>query len=264
MPQVKIDFMKAREGDSILIEFDDDTSLLLDGGVARTMKENISIVQPVLERCSNNILLVTHIDDDHIAGISYLFEYKKELVKNFSTVLFNHSSDLKKFAVNCQDPPPEIRLTDSALVSLSTAKKFEDCLADFDIPLCSNLVAGTSFDLADLNIQVLSPSCKSLGKYTQWYESSSVPTASRGDDYGKSFNELIQSKFIEDNSITNCSSISVLITYFDKKLLLLGDSFPSDIEDALAKLGYSPENKLVVDVVKVSHHGSKKILLQPF
>ncbi len=73
----------------------------------------------------------------------------------------------------------------------------------------------------------------------------------------ESIEELITNPFKEDTSPTNLSSISILIDYKDKKILLLGDSVPSDIVVSLVDLGYSKDTKLNLDILKVSHHGSK-------
>lgn len=40
-------------------------------------------------------------------------------------------------------------------------------------------------------------------------------------------------------------------------MLFLGDAHPSIIVSSLRELGYSGDNKLQIDLMKVSHHGSK-------
>ena len=59
-------------------------------------------------------------------------------------------------------------------------------------------------------------------------------------------------------SLANRSSIVLLLEYGDFKVLLLADSSPLDLVPRLRQLGFSAENPLQVDLVKVSHHGSKK------
>ena len=53
---------------------------------------------------------------------------------------------------------------------------------------------------------------------------------------------------IMDIPIVRCDGLSAL---------MLGDAFPNEIEAYLRGKGYSEENKLAVDFVKVSHHGSR-------
>ena len=61
----------------------------------------------------------------------------------------------------------------------------------------------------------------------------------------------------EDRSPTNGSSISFLIRYGEKKLLFLGDAIPSQVILQLQRLypDISKTNPLLVDVLKLSHHG---------
>jgi beta-lactamase superfamily II metal-dependent hydrolase len=47
------------------------------------------------------------------------------------------------------------------------------------------------------------------------------------------------------------------MTYNSKNFLLLGDAYPSTVVDGLKYFGFSEENPLKAEFVKVSHHGSK-------
>lgn len=61
--------------------------------------------------------------------------------------------------------------------------------------------------------------------------------------------------YTPDKSITNRSSISILLEYEKKRLLFLGDSWSEDIESSLIAL-YGDDEKIIFDAIKVSHHGS--------
>lgn len=61
--------------------------------------------------------------------------------------------------------------------------------------------------------------------------------------------------YIPDTSITNRSSISIIIECEGKKLLFLGDSWSEDIESSLIAL-YGDDKQIIFDAIKVSHHGS--------
>jgi beta-lactamase superfamily II metal-dependent hydrolase len=63
-------------------------------------------------------------------------------------------------------------------------------------------------------------------------------------------------KWVEDDSVENGSSISVLTEYQDRRILWLSDAHPNIIVTALKNLGYSKNNPLICDWVKVTHHGS--------
>ena len=57
-------------------------------------------------------------------------------------------------------------------------------------------------------------------------------------------------------NLANAASLAFLIESDDFSILMLGDSFPNNVERYLRSLGYSEKKKIVVDYVKVSHHGS--------
>ncbi|MBL0386380.1 MBL fold metallo-hydrolase [Tumebacillus sp. ITR2] len=69
-----------------------------------------------------------------------------------------------------------------------------------------------------------------------------------------SLEKLVKEQFTEDTSATNGSSISFVMQYMDKRILFLGDSHPSVIEQELRTL-YG-EGPIWFDAVKISHHGS--------
>lgn len=68
--------------------------------------------------------------------------------------------------------------------------------------------------------------------------------------------DLANSSTVEDSTPTNGSSIAFVFENCSKKILFLGDSHPSLIVHSLNR--YQPDGKVFFDVVKISHHGSKK------
>lgn len=62
----------------------------------------------------------------------------------------------------------------------------------------------------------------------------------------------------KDNELANAASIAFILRCDNLSILMLGDSYPQNVERYLREeKGYSEENPLVVDFVKVSHHGSR-------
>lgn len=57
--------------------------------------------------------------------------------------------------------------------------------------------------------------------------------------------------YFPDNSVTNGSSISLILEIEGQRLLFLGDSWADDIVSALA-----PKGPTIFDAVKIAHHGS--------
>lgn len=72
-----------------------------------------------------------------------------------------------------------------------------------------------------------------------------------------------QLQFTEDKAEANGSSIAFLMEYKDpedereKKCLMTGDAFPSVIKKSLERLPSYDGSKIKVDLLKVSHHGSR-------
>ena len=66
----------------------------------------------------------------------------------------------------------------------------------------------------------------------------------------------------KDNELANAASIAFILRCDNLSILMLGDSYPQNVERYLREeKGYSEENPLVVDFVKVSHHGSRNLSL---
>lgn len=72
----KIHFIKAMSGDSFLIELDDKRCILIDCGYKSTYENEL---KPILQRLNKegyilNLLVITHMDEDHIGGAITLIE----------------------------------------------------------------------------------------------------------------------------------------------------------------------------------------------
>lgn len=76
------------------------------------------------------------------------------------------------------------------------------------------------------------------------------------NDYHIPIESFDLNKFKEDDSVENGSSISVLTEYKNKRILWLADAHPSIIVMSLKGIGYSKDNPINCDWVKLTHHGS--------
>ncbi len=69
---------------------------------------------------------------------------------------------------------------------------------------------------------------------------------------------MLDSQFTKDRAAANGSSIAFLAEFEDKSALFLADAHPDLIHDSIARLCASRNvDRLRVDAVKVSHHGSR-------
>lgn len=265
---MKIKFLQAFNGDSILVSFKDtkgkNRNILIDGGTPKTYQR---FLKPELEVLSESeyidLLIVTHIDDDHIGGIKELYQDTKFDRSFIKEVWFNSGNLLSDYFKEDRDKTREVNIimddqTDMSVDqgitlenSLIKEGKWKQTLIKF---------SEKPFLFYGSRITILSPSDIGLKKLHKKWETEidkKVNMSNEHDDFSIPISELIERKFTQDKAVPNGSSIALLFENTSGNVLLLGDSHPSVVIDSLKKLGYSDQNKLKVGVVKVSHHASK-------
>lgn len=265
---LKIKVLPANHGDSFLIIIDEGNTvknILVDGG---TGKESYRELKAEFQRISNDsqlidLLIVTHCDDDHIKGIIDIFEdstIDKRIIKK---VWFNSGTLLEeRFISTPMNSQREIPLVINNFKEKSvkqgiTLEKELDGLECWDRKLIMSFLEEY---IGGAKITVLSPNIiglKRLNGAWEYEKDKNKEMSSVDTDYLIPIENLLKNKFKEDDGVPNGSSIAFLLEYLDKKILMLGDSHPSVVEESLTELGYSKNNKLKVEVLKVSHHGSK-------
>lgn len=271
-----IKVLKAQHGDSILITSHADNrviNILVDGGPRSTYSQKVG---PLLKKGELkfevdrlrargeyvDLLVLTHIDDDHIGGLLAAYEDQCGLKDIVRKVWFNSGRSIAngfKLGVT-ENLDVSFNVLTSNLTGVTQGVSFENYIKNSGVWDEGLLISGHEEDFFGLKLTILSPGVaelKQLLKKWQKEKPSSI-TASKENDHGKSLEELIaEDKFSEDNKPHNGSSIAFILEVGGKKIMLLGDSFPSVVCKALTGLGYSPENKINLELCKLSHHGSK-------
>lgn len=275
---IKIKVLKAEHGDSILLEFNDKDGqnhhILIDGGIARTynvrLKDKIEAI--VNKEEFIDIAIITHIDDDHIGGIIELIEDIKASKFNYDPVKhywFNYDEIIKKFLVDSSNK-----------ISFTQGNRLETLLKDIGKwDDCEVIVNVAMFEIYGAKISILCPNRKILERFDKKLENfkkqqeqkiSRKIAQEETSDHDKpldGFYEEFQCykdkglQIPEDDeklTISNFNSIAFMFAYMGEKALLLGDAPSSVVIESLIELGYSPEKKLEVECVKLSHHGSAK------
>jgi beta-lactamase superfamily II metal-dependent hydrolase len=265
---LKIELIPAFYGESILVSFSDLNSkvrnILIDGGIPRTYPKYLkSRLKEIISNKENiDLLIVTHIDSDHIGGILNLFKdryFDKSFIKK---VWFNSEKNIAKKYKSIIDNPDDIILDDtvnkqsSAVQAIKLEDKLQElhCWDDEIVQVNDKFV---NLDLYGVKLTILSPNFDCLTEKLIKEKKKNKFTASNVNDYHKSIKELLEKDFDEDKSSTNRSSIAFILEDTDsRKYLFLGDSHPKDIIIALGNLGYCENNKLKLEYMKVSHHAS--------
>ena len=277
---MKIQFLKAFNGDSILISFADEKdgnkNILIDGGTGRSYqyknkkgKPEAGALQLAIQEIHKNkenidLLILTHVDDDHIGGILKWFE-KDILAKDIVQKVWFNSGRLifeDKKVPEISSNLQVVKDSRSLDTSIKQGIAFEEYIEKhkiWDRKLIKNLGKKTVLHELGLSFTILSPDeikLKSLLK--KWdAEDNNLDTA-KSDDYDKTLKQLLlQDQFSEDKSIHNGSSIAFILTFKDKNMLFLGDAHPLLLIKSLNELGYSKGNPIKAEFMKVSHHGSK-------
>lgn len=278
---MRVKFLKAYNGDAALLTFKEGTfhrNVLIDGGISATYlrkdkkgKIEYGELKGIIDgiRAKKQIidlLIVTHVDDDHIGGILKWLENDKEAAGLIGKVWFNSGKLIKEAyeTDKTEDYDNSIEFDDDKTINTSIPQgvKFEDFISDekghWERKL---IVASDKLQYLGLEFIVISPNeqkLKLLLKKWKKEKPESLDTAAILDDYAPTLKEHIRKDlhFEEDTAVHNGSSISFILRYKDKNLLFLGDAHPTVLVNSLSGLGYNKHNPLKLDMVKLSHHGS--------
>lgn len=270
---IKVNFLKANNGDSIHISYNN-KNIIIDTGIGATYSskpngrkkngELKSLIQELEDKNEKiDLLVITHWDDDHIGGVLKWFREDTESAKSLIKNIWFNSGTLINEHFNSQEASENIDEIDfnfDPKTSMRQGISFEKLILDNNISNTHviNTDANTNNILDGVEFTILSPTDRELKKLLNlWEKSPYNPHTSSSNDYNESLTELLKNEFKEDNAIHNGSSIAFILKLEGKEMLFLGDAHPSVVLSSLIELGYSKENKLKIDFVKVSHHGSK-------
>ena len=287
MPLFTLEALKAKHGDSLLLHYGDPSSprfILIDGGPGTVYQESL---RPRLVEVQKRwhgedplpleMVMVSHIDDDHINGILDLTD---ELIRkkqkpfceilclwhnSFDDVIGNKDEDLfselqedvKVASTGGVQPAGQhIKRQNAAVVaSVGQGRKLRSNAEALGLrtndPFSGLVLAetadGTRFDWGDgLKLTVLGPDRERIDELHKEWEKVLI-------EKGK---QAAISAAYEDDSAFNLSSIVVLAELGGKRMLLTGDARGDHTLEAIKKAGLLKNGKLHVDLLKLPHHGS--------
>jgi hypothetical protein len=269
-----LELLPARHGDALWIEYGDEDRprrILIDGGPrSRTTTNRLrgllaDRVDSTEHRPGFELIVVTHIDADHITGILQLLEDG------------DVSIETRDFWFNAWDHLPSDLLGARQGESLSTAitarrlpwnEDFDGraVVVSDDGPLPRIVLPGgmilTLIGPTRAELMALRPVWKK-----EVEEAGLVPGHATREpseqpdvlgDRPLDLAELAEEPFDEDDSVANGASISFLAEYEGRRLLTTGDAHASTLVAGLQRLaGEQGVARVAVDAVKLPHHGSK-------
>ena len=278
----KIQMLPADHGDCLLIEYGDKQNtyrVLIDGGTPHSFKAWSELIkESAKDKISFELFVITHVDADHIGGALELLRSFDRFGKKieFGDVWFNgwrHISD------KLGDMQGELVTDHLVKRKLRWNKAFSKRAVvvppNGELP-CRCLPGG-------LALTVLSPTRTQLDALRdRWEETITEAKKELGhvEDKAKYFekpkdlmggkvpnvDDLLKEPFKPDRTVANGSSIALLAEYMDgkkeKRCLLTGDAHVGVLMNSLQTLMKDKRRvkngRLVIDALKLSHHGSKK------
>jgi hypothetical protein len=279
----RIDMLPAARGDSLWIEYGsprDPHRILIDGGIASTrllLRERIEALPKSQRRF--DLLVITHIDLDHIAGVLGLLRDPPE---GFSVddVWFNGWEHLLVAEKGEDDGILGAKLAERVTAWLRQGgyawnTAFDGgpaAIPDGASSLPNHQLRG------GMTLTVLSPSYHRLRRLRPVWEKEIEKAHLTPGEAGEilegiahpedadegilggriDIEKLSSVLFREDTSHANASSIAVLAEYGGKRAVLAGDAFASDVAASLRRITGEEEGRMAVDALKLSHHGGRK------
>jgi ribonuclease BN (tRNA processing enzyme) len=261
--------------------------MLVDGGTSQTYEKDLKpIVSELSSKRKNlDLVILSHIDNDHVLGLLDLFEdikknreAKVEVIRigglwhNSFIDITNKKTDngtliqqtflSNEFSTIGLDTNTIHLPVISALKGIAEGRDLTKLAKSLQIPINpqfggSLIVAGdknNSVKIGNMKFSILGPTQKNLDKlrkiWNDWLRKHLSPPSKVSD---------LQALKILDASVANLSSIMFMVQSQGKNILFTGDGLGEDVIDVLSERGLlDSEGKYHVDVMKVPHHGSER------
>lgn len=287
---LKLIVVQAEFGDCLLLQSShgsDSISILIDGGPSQTYEKNLKpTLNTVLASKSLNLVILSHIDNDHVLGLLDLFEeIKREKESGGSGVLkvsglwHNSFNDILRTKVEDNKHLQNLFSSErfsfikgeefirklpalGALKGVGEGRDLRKLARSLRIPINSQfggdqIVVGDkdkTVKVGKMTFSIIGPTQKNLDKlrkiWNDWLRKHPKISVDNSDF------QVLQAL---DASIANLSSIMFIVEYRGKKILFTGDGLGDDAVDMISERGLlDSEGGYHVDVMKVPHHGSER------
>ncbi|MCP3100768.1 MBL fold metallo-hydrolase [Myxococcus sp. K15C18031901] len=267
MSLYRVHLLPAQQGDCILIEYgrpERPHRVLIDGGIAGTWKHLKPLIEALpVEQRRFDLLVVTHIDQDHIEGALSLFKSPPEGL-SFDDIWFNGYKHLEESDLEDFGPLQGEVLTRHLWTVPAWNQHFgrRAVVVPDTGPLPTRELPG------GMRLTLLSPTRERLkklrGVWAKKCEEAGLvpevephPPAPEGLEVmgGIDVATLLSGRFKEDDAEANGSSIAFIAEHGGRSVLFGADAHPSVLCASIARLA---GGRAKVDAFKLPHHGSRK------
>jgi beta-lactamase superfamily II metal-dependent hydrolase len=290
-----LEALDAKHGDSLILHYgktSDPQLIVIDGGPKGVFSSSL---RPRLEELRDNrqpggrleirMVMVSHIDEDHIVGI---LDLTKSMLKakadgdpqkyRILTVWHNSFDDLvkkvKPASASAALPAPtgKDKVAKIVLASVGQGRTLRNDAIKLAIPLnqsVSDPILAPDDDKlkvkigTDLTFTIIGPLQEQLDLLqNEWAKQ--IAVLKKQGKLKPAAMDAVAAEYVEKTA-SNLSSIVVFAESGGKTMLLTGDARGDYVRDGLEAAGIKKKGKtLKVDVMKVPHHGSVRNVAQDF
>lgn len=273
---LRLHALQAGHGDCLVIEYGNDPKqqhvVVIDGGVAGETTPTLKKLLKGWPEAQIELLVVSHIDDDHIAGAIRLLK-DKHLRPRIKDIWFNgatkqQGNELEKLGFKKGDKLEEM------LADKSLELPWNSAFGGADVVVDTSRLKPLSLPL-DARISLLSPTVASLQALRDAWAANSLQQETEktveatetqsvarvglermGSPVAPAIDvdALLKTTCDEDRSVANGSSIAFIFRFGSASLLLAADAHANVLLETASLLGGGPPHS--VDVFKLPHHGS--------
>lgn len=261
--------LPAQDGDCLLLEYGDPAAprrILVDGGRAATYPDIARVLAAPGGDTRLDLLVVTHVDQDHILGVLGLFEERRR-TPPVSDVWFNGYDHLGDSDLETFGPLDGERLTTALLEqrlpwNAAFAGRAVEIGRPFDWLHDGSKVTLLSPDRRSLEhlIPTWRQECAKNGLIPGRPPEEPPPLGFEAMGPIGDIEQLADSHFEPDDSKTNRTSIAFLFEYQGVRIMFTGDAEDGRLVESIRPLAAADGGRLRLDVLKLSHHGSAKNL----
>jgi hypothetical protein len=277
--------LAARHGDSLAIHYGDPArpfTIAIDGGPGNgPLLDYLEELRDLEEDEAYPIelLMVSHIDDDHIGGVLHFLEHLdgQKLKKPFPIKRVWHNSfdslvgkgevsrlastagfaEVASFSAEVETVVAD-EYSQAILSSVPQGMK----VATLSRKHASSINEGRDLLLRDgttvfelpggAKLELICPKKEAVEKLRQVWKKAVEALAKKRQKEGK-----VAAVDLDDSPF-NMSSLVFLLSYEGRRILLCGDALCNDVMDGLTELGLMEDGHIHVDLLKIPHHGSPR------